>query len=108
MPQLMQKCGFARTHHYKWKKQQPTTESLRRIAAATGVNLHWIIKGEGQMRAGPRPDIYPNRTSAIATARAWNVSESAIAKLYDLDPGEDPSPAWWFSQLPLPDGDGSK
>jgi len=94
--------GLNRTHVYRFKRPDATLSqhSAQKIAEATGCSIHWLMTGEGPMRAHESPiDVYPNRVRAEQAARALQFPEVAIARLRAIDPGTDRPLAWWIERI---------
>ena len=70
---------------YENRSSLPSGESLLAIAG-TGVNLHWLLTGEGDMRAPPEAGTQPSQVSPAAElAQRLTAIEGLLS---GLDPGK--------------------
>jgi transcriptional regulator with XRE-family HTH domain len=94
-------------------------DTARRLAAALGVSLEWLLSGSGPRerlsdvypvyRADEEPasgfvDKYPSRTEAIALLASM-VASDVIRPLLTVvppEPGEDPGRAFWIDNASRP------
>lgn len=65
----------------KWEggAANPGSEALGSIAD-TGVNVHWLITGDGDMRAQACSQRYPGKIDAALLARALRVVDEELAQ----------------------------
>ena len=81
----------------------PSGRTLDRLVAVTDVNLHWLLRGEGDMYREPQSSIidpvYPNRGLAIELARSEGLLESAIRGAVQNSPGQDMRALDWFKLI---------
>ncbi|MBN4059047.1 helix-turn-helix transcriptional regulator [Endomicrobium sp. AH-315-J14] len=66
--------------------QEPSPETIQRIAKACGVFPDWLARGAGTaFGTGPDEVVIRSRTSAITILRANGVGATAIAALLDQE-----------------------
>jgi hypothetical protein len=110
--EMSRRCGFKNRNQIGMilarQRQDPSTNIghvlLGKIAEAGGVTADWLITGNGPVPASTSTvefdEKYPNRTRAIAAARALgNVSEQAISWVMAAPWSIDLSPNEWLQEM---------